>query len=202
METIYFGVIAVVTASVAATWQQERNFYHFEQQQYPHSRFFFHICCSMYGLFSNFCRTKSSKLGVGEALFIWDVEVGGVDRYFLCRLDVPFSRVVPWTLANDLSFVGHNLKSRIGDSLPQQLMAPWQPCKAIAWKWKFSSGHFSSLGVSLRKQKCSTGLFIYDNGKWKMIAPCLDQNICFCTYIWVFSVHKMQVFCSWVICKV
>ena len=90
-----------------------------------------------------------------------------------------FSRVVPWTLANDLSFVGHNLESRIGDSLPQQLMAPWQPCKAIAWKWKFSSGYFSSLGVSLRKQKCSTGLFIYDNGKWKMIAPCLDQNMFF-----------------------
>ena len=70
METIYFGVIAVVTASVAATWQQERNFYHFEQQQYQHLRFFFHVCCSMYGLFSNFRRTKSLNLGVGEALFI------------------------------------------------------------------------------------------------------------------------------------
>ena len=90
METIYFGVIAVVTASVAATWQQERNFYHFQQQQYPHLRFFFHVCCSMYGLFSNFCRTKSSNLGVGEALFIWNVEVGGINCYFLCRTDVPF----------------------------------------------------------------------------------------------------------------
>ena len=36
----------------------------------PHLLIFFHVCCSMYGLFSNFCRTKSSNLGVGEALFI------------------------------------------------------------------------------------------------------------------------------------
>ena len=70
METIYFGVIAVVTASVAATWQQERNFYQFEHQQSPIHDSFFQICCSVYGLFSNIRRTKSSNLGVGEALFI------------------------------------------------------------------------------------------------------------------------------------
>ena len=56
----------------------------------PHSRFFFHICCSVYGLFSNFRRTKSSNLGVGEVIFIWNVEVGGVNRYFLWPPDVPF----------------------------------------------------------------------------------------------------------------
>ena len=71
METIYFGVIAFVTASVAATWQQERNFFHFEQQQSPsHVSFSIFALCSVYGLFSNFRRTKCSNLGVDEALFI------------------------------------------------------------------------------------------------------------------------------------